>query len=178
MFKKLFRTILLIVTLLALTAVASAAEPSKKLFDESNVAIITAAPKDFTQQELDSITPYIRAKMRFPDYSIQSNEIVPYGSITEHTELAKIAKEKNADILLFMNIPVYEEYMVVSMFGNELWYVNVNADIYLYDTKTKSLQIKKVRYRDSGNYGSIRHPNEVMIKALTDALDKLPTTIK
>ena len=53
MFKKLFRTILLIVTLLALTAVASAAEPSKKLFDESNVAIITAAPKDFTQQELD-----------------------------------------------------------------------------------------------------------------------------
>lgn len=177
MFKRILSTILLVAALLALTSVAAAA-PAEKLFNERNVAIITAAPPSFDRQELNSVTPYIRAKVRFPEYSIQTNEIVPYSTIKDNVDLAKLAQEKNADILLFINMPTYEEYLFISTFGREVWRVNVYADIYLYDAQSKSLQLKKLRSRDSGEYGNIAHPNEVLVRALTDLLENLPTAIK
>lgn len=173
MLRKITTTIVLLLSLFIATGIAIAA-PTNKIFDERNVSIINAAPSNFTQQDLNSITPYIRAKIRFPEYSIQNNVIIPYGSITikGNSELDKIAQDNNADILLMINMPTYEEY-VVSWFGKDVWHVNVSADIYLYDTQTKKLQLKKIRSRDSGEYGTITSPNEVVIRALNQLLEKL-----
>lgn len=186
MLKKLFSALLLVVTFLAFTAIAGANElaaninePAKSIFGERNVAIITAAPKSFTKHDLDAVTPYIRAKIRFPEYSIQTNEIVPYGSITikDNVELDALAKSNNAELLLFINMPTYEEQFTV-WFGRTVWHVQVDANIYLYDTQTKIMQLKKLRSREYGEYGSILAPAEVLIRALTQALEKLPTTAK
>lgn len=179
---KRFTQILFLVLLLTMsTAIVQAAPSEKTFFGERNVAIITVATSNFTQKDMNTeIIPYIRAKIRFPEYSIQTNEVwaLKANQPKLNDDLAKLAKDRNADILLYIDMPIYEEY-ITSWFGIDTLHVNVSANIYLYDAQSgKLLDMRKLRSRDAGEYGSVSHPNEVLLQSLNLVLEKLPTNSK